>query len=125
MYETYFHFRQRPFLASPSIERYFPGQAIEHARLLNPNLELLGHLVSRCDGRLLVHQAYEQRLRALYGPTVLSTVIPEAVAFKLALAQRTPVTLASPVTKAASSMAALAAELTERIENLAGLRHVA
>lgn len=32
MYETFFHFRQRPFLASPSIERYFPGQAIEHAR---------------------------------------------------------------------------------------------
>lgn len=100
-------------------------QAIEHARLLNPNLELLGHLVTRCDGRLLVHQAYEQRLRALYGPTVLSTVIPEAVAFKLALAQRTPVTLSCPGTKAATSMAALAAELTERIENLAGLRHVA
>ena len=29
-------------------------QAIENARLLNPRLELLGHLVTRYDGRLLV-----------------------------------------------------------------------
>lgn len=32
MYESFFRFRQRPFLASPTMERYFPGQAIEHAR---------------------------------------------------------------------------------------------
>jgi chromosome partitioning protein len=100
-------------------------QAIEHARQLNPRIKLLGHLVTRFDGRLLVHQAYEQRLRTLYGPAVLTTVIPEAVAFKLALAQRTPVTLACPGTKAAAATAGLALELTERMENLTGLRHVA
>lgn len=32
MYETFFRFRQRPFLASPTMERYFPAPAIEHAR---------------------------------------------------------------------------------------------
>lgn len=32
MYESHFRLRQRPFLAAPSLERYFPGQSIEHAR---------------------------------------------------------------------------------------------
>ena len=71
-------------------------QAIEHARRLNPRLELLGHLVTRYDGRLLVHQSYERKLRKLYGETVLATVIPEASAFKVALACRQPVTQYSP-----------------------------
>lgn len=100
-------------------------QAIDHARRLNPKLHLLGHLVTRIDGRLVVHQAYEQRLRKLYDPTVCKTVIPEAVAFKLALAQRTPVTLACPGTKAAQAMEALAQELTQRMEKSRCLRHVA
>jgi chromosome partitioning protein len=100
-------------------------QAIEHARQLNPRLQLLGHLVTRLDCRLLVHQTYEQRLRTVYGPTVLTTVIPEAAAFKMALAQRTPVTLVCPGTKAAHMTAALAQEMIERIADPAGLRHVA
>jgi chromosome partitioning protein len=100
-------------------------QAIDHARQLNPKLQLLGHLVTRIDGRLVVHQAYEQRLRMLYGLTVFTTVIQEVVAFKLALAQRTPVTLACPGTKAAQAIEALAAEVTQRISNPSQLRHVA
>jgi chromosome partitioning protein len=48
-------------------------QAIGNARLLNPRLELLGHLVTRYDGRLLVHRTYEQKLRQMYGTTVLQT----------------------------------------------------
>jgi chromosome partitioning protein len=100
-------------------------QAVEHAQLLNPKLQLLGHLVTRFDGRLLVHQAYDQRLRTMYGASVLETTIPEAAAFKMALAQRTPVTLACPGTKAAHTTAALAQEIMERIADPAGLRHVA
>ena len=90
-------------------------QAIDYGRQLNPRLQLLGHLVTRYDGRLLVHQTYEQRLRTLYGPAVLSTLIPEAVAFKLSLAQRTPVSLACPETKAALAMRALTEELRQRM----------
>jgi chromosome partitioning protein len=90
-------------------------QAIDHARQLNPKLQLLGHLVTRYDGRLLVHQTYEQRLRTLYGQAVFSTLIPEAVAFKLSLAQRAPVSLACPDTKAALATRALAEELRERM----------
>ncbi len=100
-------------------------QAIEHARLLNPKLQLLGHLVTRFDGRLLVHQAYEERLRTLYGATVFTTVIPEAVAFKLALAQRTPVTVACPDTKGAAATQALVSELTERMTENVTTKQVA
>ena len=41
----------------------------------------MGHLITRCDRRLLIHRSYEERLRELYGNMVLDTVIPEASAF--------------------------------------------
>lgn len=82
-------------------------QAIEEARRLNPALELLGHVVTRCDRRLLVHKMYERRLRELYGAMVLETVIPEAAAFKVALARRRPVEY--------HERRSLAADLTRRL----------
>ena len=92
-------------------------QAIEHARLLNPRLSLLGHLVTRQDKRLLLHRTYEQKLRGLYGATVLDTVIPEAAAFKVSLACRQPVTHYAPRSKAALTTSQLAREIVERIES--------
>lgn len=89
-------------------------QAIENARLLNPDLHLLGHLVTRFDARLLVHRSYENKLRALYGNTVLTTVIPEASAFKVALACRQPVSHYSPSSRAAEITAELGRELLAR-----------
>lgn len=89
-------------------------QAVENARTLNPTLNLLGHLVTRSDGRLLVHRAYEQKLRQLHGATVLDTVVPEAAAFKVALACRQPVTTHSPKSRAAGLTARLGDELLER-----------
>jgi len=102
-------------------------QAIDHAGRLNPRLKLLGHLVTRYDGRLLVHRAYEQKLRAMYGPTVMKTVIPEAAAFKVALAARQPVACVRPRSKAARLTAALAREIVEAIDgnNNSSQRHVA
>jgi chromosome partitioning protein len=90
-------------------------QAIDQAQLLNPGLRLLGHLVTRCDSRLLVHQSYERKLRSLYGETVLATVIPEAAAFKVALSCRQPVTHYSPASRAAALTSELGMELLERI----------
>ncbi|MHC4880960.1 MAG: ParA family protein [Planctomycetota bacterium] len=89
-------------------------QAIENARRLNSDLELLGHIVTRCDHRLLIHRAYEQMLRQLYPETVLSTVIPEAAAFKVALASRQPVSHLCARSKAAQRIRSLATELLER-----------
>ena len=60
-------------------------QAIEYARLLNPSLSCLGHLVTRTDRRLLVHGTYERKLRELYADCIFDTTIPEAAAFKVAL----------------------------------------
>lgn len=91
-------------------------QAIDRARLLNPRLSLLGHLVTRSDRRLLVHQTYEQNLRRLYGPTVFQTVIPEASAFKVSLACRQPVSHYAPRSRAARVMHQLTQEIFARIK---------
>ena len=89
-------------------------QAITNAKNLNPRLRLLGHLVTRFDRRLLIHQTYEQKLRDLYGKSVLDTLVPEASAFKVALACRQPVTYCSPRSKAASAIRQLASEIIDR-----------
>lgn len=90
-------------------------QAIEHAKLLNPSLELLGHLVTRSDSRLLVHRTYEQRLRQLYGASVFHAVIPEAVAFKVSLACRQPVEYFSPRSNAARLTKQLSREILDHV----------
>jgi chromosome partitioning protein len=90
-------------------------QAVDSAAGLNPRLRLLGHLVTRSDRRLLVHRSYEAKLRELYGETVFETVIPEASAFKVALACRKPVVFWAPRSKAASLTFRLAGEILDRI----------
>jgi chromosome partitioning protein len=101
------------------------AEAIEAARRLNPRLQLLGHLVTRYDGRLLVHESYEQRLRKLYGESVLATVIPEASAFKVALACRMPVTHYGPKSKAARLTHALGEEILQRTAGAVARRRTA
>lgn len=90
-------------------------QAIQHATLLNPRLQLLGHLVTRYDRRLLVHRAYESRLRELYGAGVLETIIPEASAFKVALTCRQPVCYCAPRSRATLATRQLTEEILQRI----------
>jgi chromosome partitioning protein len=92
-------------------------QAIANARILNPTLRRLGHLITRCDRRMLVHRAYEQQLRNRYGPLVLQTTIPELSAFKVALSCRLPVEFHDPRSAAAESMRALTTEILNRIEH--------
>lgn len=89
-------------------------QAVAQAARLNPRLRLAGHLVTRYDGRLVVHRAYEQKLRALYRDTVFAAVVPEASAFKVALACRQPVSHHAPGSKAARAVAAVGRELLAR-----------
>ena len=89
-------------------------QCVQQARHLNPKLRRLGHLITRCDHRLLVHRMYEQKLRGMYGEMVLSTVIPEASAFKVALTRRCPVQMHEPNSKAAQSTLTLGREILAR-----------
>jgi chromosome partitioning protein len=100
-------------------------QAVENARHLNANLQLLGYVVTRYDGRLLVHQAYERRLRSRYGDLVLETVIPEASAFKVALTCRQPVGFCRPRSKAAKSIGRLGEEILHRALQTTAEREVA
>lgn len=91
-------------------------QCTQQARTLNPNLRRLGHLITRCDRRLLVHRVYEQKLREMYGQMVMNTVVPEASAFKVALARRRPVQLHDARSRAAKLTLALAREILDRID---------
>ncbi|MDA7979496.1 MAG: ParA family protein [Pirellulales bacterium] len=100
-------------------------QAIQNAHVLNPRVYCLGHLVTRSDRRLLIHRAYEQRLRELYGDMVLDTVIPEASAFKVAVACRKPIQHHSPKSPASDLTARLSREILDRISVRNGQRHVA
>lgn len=85
--------------------------AITQAQELNPSLDLRGHLITRVDRRLQIHRYYIEKLRDVYGQAVLDTMIPEAVAFKLSLTFRTPVTLHQPRSAAALSIGRLSHEL--------------
>lgn len=100
-------------------------QAIDNARQLNPALRRLGHLVTRYDKRLLVHRSYEERLRELYREMVLDTTVPEASAFKVALACRQPVEFYSSKSAAAATMRTLVEELVARIAQKSKTRTVA
>ena len=100
-------------------------QAVDNVQTINPALRLLGHVVTRSDGRLLVHRSYEQKLRSLYATSVLATVIPEASAFKVALACRQPVSYCSARSKAADLTSQLGREILQRISRITGTRHVA
>lgn len=90
-------------------------QCVQQARQLNPTLRRLGHLITRCDNRLLVHRMYEQKLREMYGEMVLDTVVPEASAFKVALTRRSPVQFHDAQSKAAELTLSLAREILDRI----------
>ena len=93
-------------------------QAIANARTLNPRLRRLGHLLTRVDGRLLIHRRYADKLREAYGSYVLETQMPEAAAFKVSLSGRQPVEYYLPDSKAAHSMRQLAAEIDQRVDSV-------
>ena len=90
--------------------------AIKQAQQLNQSLDLRGHLITRVDRRLQIHRHYIERLRDAYRDDVLQTTIPEAVAFKLSLTFRTPVTIQHPQTPAADSVRRLARELFGQLD---------
>lgn len=90
-------------------------QAIENAQVLNPGLALLGHVITRMDRRLVIHQTYERQIRKLYDESVFTSVFPEANDFKLALSSRLPVTQRVPKSLSAQKMADLGQELFYRI----------
>lgn len=93
-------------------------QAIVRAKTVNQRLKLLGQVVTRFDRRLIVHRAYEKKLRQVYGSRVFSATIPEAAAFKAALAFRKPVPFYSSRCKATKQISLFGQEMVRRIDEL-------
>jgi chromosome partitioning protein len=87
----------------------------------NPGLNLLGYLLTMVS-RKSIHQVYEARLRALYGPAVFDARIPEAVDYAEAIARRQPVGVYKPRSAAALAIRALVDELLARLESWGAAR---
>jgi chromosome partitioning protein len=81
----------------------------------NPDLQLLGYLLTMVSPRRTVHQLYEERLRAAYGSDVFDARIPEAADFVEAIARRLPIAMHKPKGASAKAVAALAVEMERRI----------
>jgi chromosome partitioning protein len=81
----------------------------------NPGLNLIGYLITMINTRKTIHRLYEEMLRERYGAAVFTSMIPEAVDFVEAIAQRKPVAQFKPKGAAAKSIRALADELEQRL----------
>jgi len=82
----------------------------------NPELRLIGYLITMFNKSLGVHVSYEADLRQIYGEDVFTTVIPLAKDFKEAVILRQPVGTYKSRSAAAKVIAVLADELLARIE---------
>jgi chromosome partitioning protein len=81
----------------------------------NPDVTLLGYLLTMVNARKTIHQLYEENLREQYGPLVFQTRVTEAVEYVEALNQRKPVAQYKPRGAAAKTMKALAEEIQGRL----------
>jgi len=81
----------------------------------NPELRLLGYLITMFNPRKTVHRMYEQRLRELYGADVFTVVIPHAADYPEAIAYRKPVAQYKPRGVASKAIRALADEMAARL----------
>lgn len=91
---------------------------LEEAQALNPNIRLLGYLLTMTRARLGIHAAYERQLRQLYGSQVFSHRLPDLKDFKEAVTVQTPVTLYKPSSPAAIATQNVATELVKRLSSL-------
>ena len=82
----------------------------------NPDLRLLGYLLTMVSPRRAVHQLYEESLRRDYGDLVFAARVPEAPDFVEAIMGRMPICRHKPRGASAKAIRALADELLARIE---------
>ena len=81
----------------------------------NPSLALLGFLITMCAPRRSIHQLYEERLRTLYGDSVFTSKVPEAVDYVEAIARRLPIAQYKPKGAPAKAIRAVAEEVLVRL----------
>ena len=81
----------------------------------NPELALLGFLITMMSVRRTVHQLFDEHLRSLYGESVFRAMVPQAPEFPEAIMKRLPIAGYKPRGAAARAIRALAEELLERL----------
>jgi chromosome partitioning protein len=82
----------------------------------NPQLSLIGYLVTMFNKALSVHVTYAEYLRELHGEDAFRAVIPLAKDFKEAVTLRKPVVEHKPQSAASKAIAALADEFLDRLD---------
>jgi chromosome partitioning protein len=88
---------------------------LERARVVNPELRLLGIIVNMFDGRRTLHRLYREGLTKAHGADVMGSAVPNLSAFPEAVAHRLPVSHYAPRSKAAASVGLLCDEFLERL----------
>jgi chromosome partitioning protein len=88
--------------------------------VINLDLGLLGYLISMYQGRRALHQAFAQKFRAVHGPAVFDTTIPESVDYAEAVTALKPIGFHKPKGAAAKAVKALAEEVLARLAAAAG-----
>ena len=87
--------------------------AVNHVReRYNPDLKLLGYLVSRFKRSRSYQRSYLAKLREHFGRLAFDTVIPDKAGFEKSVTHNVPISLHAP----ASSEAAVARELFAEVE---------
>jgi chromosome partitioning protein len=81
----------------------------------NPELRLLGMLLTMVDQRLAIHKVYETTLRERFGPLVFRTRVPYSTDYKEAIAQRRPIAQYKSRGPAYQAITDLAGELAARL----------
>ena len=89
---------------------------VQHVRVLNPQLTILGYLVNRKRGNLNLHSFYEEKLRNLYGERVFQNCIHELTEYGHAVSAQQPISFFKPKSAAARSIQKLAEEIEQRIK---------
>jgi chromosome partitioning protein len=90
---------------------------------INPDVRLLGLVVTMCSSRRAIHQLYEEQLREIYGADVLASRLPEAPDFPESVAHHKPVTHYKPKGASAKAVKAIAAEVLARMTARSAAEH--
>jgi len=90
--------------------------AVNHAReRYNPQLQLLGYLVSRFKRSRAYQRSYMAELRKHFGPLAFDTVVPDLAGYEKSVTHSVPITLHAPASDEAAVARALFDEVEKRI----------
>ena len=91
-------------------------QAVQYVqRKYNPNVALLGYLISRFKRRRHYQLSYAQKLREHFADEAFDTVIPDLARFEKSVTHGIPITLQAPASREAQIARQFFSEVEQRI----------